>query len=76
MCYGWLLIRSNLSRILDIHLQDNAVMQSSFTTLEVKLERLVSGVSSTKKIADQAKSVADKAIKGKRRNDGRMGFMG
>jgi len=53
---------SKLSHVLNLHLQDNAVMQPEFTKLKEKVtevEKLTTGI---QKVANQAKSVADKAV--------------
>ena len=52
-----------LSHILNLHLQDNAVMQSSFSKLKDKVTNLENIIAQTKKVGDQAKSIADRALK-------------
>ena len=52
-----------LSHILNIHLQDNAVMKSTFVTLQAKVTELASSISNTKLVADAAKTQVDKAMR-------------
>ena len=52
-----------LSHILNLHLQDNAVMKTSFLDLQKKIKDLEAAVAGAKKTADQAKSAADRVAK-------------
>ena len=52
-----------LSHILNLHLQNNAVMKTSFLDLQKKIKDLEAAAAGAKKTADQAKSAADRVAK-------------
>ena len=54
---------SKLSPILNIHLQDNTVMNTSFQSLFDKVIEVSNNVNIAKKTTDTAKTQADKALK-------------
>mmetsp|Transcript_3766 Transcript_3766/g.5135 ORF Transcript_3766/g.5135 Transcript_3766/m.5135 type:complete len:277 (+) Transcript_3766:1972-2802(+) len=52
---------SKLSHVLNLHLQDNAVMQGEFKAFKKKVIEVEKQTLASQKIANQAKSLADKA---------------
>ena len=54
-----------LSHILNLHLQDNAVMKTSFLDLQKKIKDLEAIVAGVKKTVDQTKSAVDRLAKTK-----------
>ena len=54
-----------LSHILNLYLQDNAVMKTSFLDLQKKIRYLEATVAGVKKTTDPAKSASDRLAKTK-----------